>query len=46
MSLSARGFLHTNNKISNQKFLDIANEIINIINEAIDIEEIDDIDLD
>lgn len=46
MSLSSRGFLHTNNKISDKKFLDIANEIIIIIDEAIDIEEIDDIDFD
>lgn len=36
MSLSSRGFLHTNNKISDKKFLEIANDIINTIEEAIE----------
>lgn len=36
MSLSSRGFLHTNNKISDKKFLEITNDIINTIEEAIE----------
>jgi len=36
MSLSSRGFLHTNNKISDEKFLQITNDIINTIEEAIE----------
>ncbi|EHK2367346.1 hypothetical protein [Clostridium perfringens] len=43
LSLSSRGFLHTNNKISDEKFLEITNDIINIIEEAIE-EDINSID--
>ena len=36
MSLSSRGFLHTNNKISDEKFIEITNDIINTIEDAIE----------
>lgn len=39
MSLSSRGFLHTNSGISDGKFLEIAKDIITVIEDAIEISD-------